>query len=429
MVQGSLPSSYLQNSLLAEELRLACESQRSATANVSLATFCNKTAAFATRMADGTTLSGNDAGEQVTLLGCMAKALTCMSVLQEVCAGRLSLGDDVAPWLRRHGLLDPPIGIRIRHLLNHSHGFDMSSHGTAPICSSDFIDREELVARIWRGRRLHDPGEIYSYGSAGVWIAAAVLETLCDRPFGEVLTSRLLEPIGIRPKAHPGCSDAVCASSGGGLALSLLDIVSFLQRLIADSHESPENSILSVALSDHVASPGWAIEEGMCLGWKSYGEGWYGHNAQLPNSSLVVRFNPRTRCGVLVSAQGPSAGIIYARMFGQLMPEVRVRNTPKPLRDPLDENYKSAILGTYSNEVTSAVVGRYSTGLTITFVRPSYDATPQSRRVDALIPCTQKAFLLPLQHRLHGTWVQFLGSSSGKARFLWDGRGVLRRGE
>jgi CubicO group peptidase (beta-lactamase class C family) len=373
------------------------------------------------------TLSGEESGQEVTLLGCLAKALTCMSVLVEVSDGRLCLDDEVDAWLPQFRLPGRPSGIRIRHLLNHSHGLDMSSHGTAPKHRGDFIDCEELVARVQRGRILHEPGEIHSYGSAGTWVAAAVLEALNGVPFSKVLTSRLLGPNGITPKLHPACRDQPCASSGGGLALTLADIVSLLQRLVADSHLSPGKSTLNVALGDYVASPGWAIEKGMCLGWKCYGEGWYGHNAQMPESSLVVRFNPEARSGILICAHGPSAGIVYARMFGQLMPEVRARDTPKPLHDPVDDDYVSAIVGTYGNEMTTAVIGRGATGPTISFARSGDDPSGRFSTADALIPCTQKAFLIPLQHRLRGTWIQFLGSSSGRSRFLWNGRGVLRR--
>jgi CubicO group peptidase (beta-lactamase class C family) len=357
----------------------------------------------------------------------MAKALTCMSVLREVSDGRLSLEDEVDAWLPDLRLLGRPSGIHIRNLLNHSHGFDMSSHGTAPRRGADFIDCEELIARVQRGRILHDPGEIHSYGSAGTWFAAAVLEALNGAPFSQVLTSRLLGPMGISPKVHPACRDLPCASSGGGLALTLADIARFLQRLVADSHADPGHSTLDMALSDYVASPGWAIEKGMCLGWKCYGEGWYGHNAQLPDSSLVVRFNPGARSGILVSAHGPGAGLVYARMFGQLMPEVRARDTPKPLRDPVDEDHVRAILGTYGNEMTTAMVGRGPAGPTISFARSGDDPSARSSTAEALIPCNQNAFLIPLQHRLQGTWIQFLGSSSGRSRFLWNGRGVLRR--
>ena len=100
---------------------------------------------------------GSRAGEQGSyaggtyrhLLGCITKMMTATLIARAVAEGRLRLDEeclslisDFSRDVRCAKLLE---GVRIHHLLNHSHGIDDSGFGTAPF-DGDAIDLHQILS-------------------------------------------------------------------------------------------------------------------------------------------------------------------------------------------------------------------------------------------------------------------------------------------
>ncbi len=135
-------------------------------------------------------------------VGSITKSFTSLAVLRFVEDGDVRLEDrlrdltpDVAfenPWAES----DP---IRLAHLLEHTTGFDdihlaeyANNQDDPPLTLSEGLafHPHSRVSR-WR------PGRYMSYCNSGPGMAAAVLEKLSGRPFEEIVTDRVLRPLGM----------------------------------------------------------------------------------------------------------------------------------------------------------------------------------------------------------------------------------------
>ena len=144
----------------------------------------------------------------------VSKTLTSAAVMKLVEEGRLELDDRVAPLIAH---LTPAPGatvdprweqITIRHLLNHSAGWDR----TRPNGGFDPIDRPAVAAaavnapapasaetliRYMKGMPLDfDPGERFAYSNFGYIVLGRVIERLSGMPYADYVRARVLEPVG-----------------------------------------------------------------------------------------------------------------------------------------------------------------------------------------------------------------------------------------
>ena len=67
-------------------------------------------------------------------------------------------------------------------------------------------------------------------------------------------------------------------------------------------------------------------------GIEYFGEDWFGHNADLTISSVLLRFNPRIGVAIVVAAAADNAFGVLAGLFGPALPEFTELRIPRPLR-------------------------------------------------------------------------------------------------
>lgn len=413
---------------LPRRLEEVCRFQRQENGPVTVGVFRGRANAFATIERGVKARRGLEAASTLTFAGCVTKALTTTLVSQTISHRKLSLDDPVAKVLPEFGATLTLGRVTVRQLLNHTHGLDMSSVQEVPREGSGYIDAKSLVEHVKRHGHLHGPGEIYSYGNGGMWCAAAIVERLEGRRFDVLVAEHLLEPIGIHPRRHPDYDIAFCPSLGGGLTLTVCELMKFLQwNVLSEESDAARCITRGVVPGEPWPMPGWAMERGYCLGWKYYGGGWFGHNMVFDLASLVVRFSIRQRAGVVVVAPGPSAGMVFARLFADKMVEFRERQIPRPHRDAKADLRVSGIAGCYQNELTRAMIRYTERGACVEF----FDRADSVRRslISSLSPCTYGAFMTEPSASAHGIWLQFIHPSCGGFRYLWNGKDVLRRCE
>jgi N-acyl-D-amino-acid deacylase len=146
-------------------------------------------------------------------LGSLAKPVTAVATMQLVDAGRLRLDQPVLPLLAELG--PPPSLIRdervhkitVRHLLEHSGGFDRDKSG-------DPVFMPRAAAALWRQHTVgpptckvvlrdvledhldFDPGTRHAYSNIGYCILGRVIERAAGVPLEEYIRRNVLDPSG-----------------------------------------------------------------------------------------------------------------------------------------------------------------------------------------------------------------------------------------
>jgi len=140
-----------------------------------------------------------------------AKAMTATVILQLVGEGRLSLADPVERWLPGvvHGR-----AITVRQVLQHTSGLQDGLPGWETEAEylqlryqrypmAELVERS--VARGW----LFEPGEGWSYSTAGYLIADMIIERVTGQPWHREFEQRIFAPLGLRHTYWPGSSPEI----------------------------------------------------------------------------------------------------------------------------------------------------------------------------------------------------------------------------
>lgn len=148
-------------------------------------------------------------------LGSMTKTVTAVAILKLVEDGKLKLDDKVLPIIAELGprpgkISDPRVNdITVRHLLQHSGGWDRSQSGD-PI-SRRYAQRvaerqgeplpptcKLLMRDAFEVRLDFEPGERHGYSNVGFCILGRVVEKTSGMPFEAFVRSRIFDLVEIR---------------------------------------------------------------------------------------------------------------------------------------------------------------------------------------------------------------------------------------
>lgn len=144
-------------------------------------------------------------------MGSINKTLTAVMVLKLAEDGKLKLDDPALPLLEKAGIvIAPPADprardIRIRHLLQHSGGFDRERsgdpffqprlreiarrQGVSPV-SCDAIIRDSLQEKLD-----FTPGERFAYSNTGYCMLGRIVETVTGEPYRAFSSREFLQPV------------------------------------------------------------------------------------------------------------------------------------------------------------------------------------------------------------------------------------------
>ena len=358
-----------------------------------------------------------NAHSQIIRAGCLAKVLTATLMAEAVAEAKLGwdslIGPILAPDNEYAGTLS---GVTVRQLLNHTHGLDCSAVEGVAKTGNGRLNIHELYGQL-AVSRISRPGEIYSYGCAGAWLTAALLEKTYDKSYLELLGDRGL--FAAQSQRGLISRDGACPATGGELALSSASWLSFLESHF-HSYE--------ILRADQIPLPGWnPTEEAACLGWKSYGQGWFGHNSNLSESSAVLRFNPKRQIAIVVSAPGQAIFFTLAAVFGDLLPEFAQLMPPRLLKPNECASLElDQYPGTYAR-ARDAVDIVLTQERTLTFaIRREQPEPPTLPR---LLRAAQHNLFIPASHdAAEFAFIQFVkGNFSKTFGYLWNGKYLWRR--
>lgn len=182
-------------------------------------------------------------------LGCATKLLLAMLALELANGGALDLGaavGDYVPELRRtrHGR-----HVRIAHLLSHTSGY----RGTHILDEATrFDDWDGFVRYLEAAPALFAPGTVFSYEHTESVLLGEVVRRVTGRPSLELLTERLLAPLGIAPGTFGATGDERDAGRHGFDAASRSFVPLDTARPIA-AFWLPAFSAFTVTLVDLLA--------------------------------------------------------------------------------------------------------------------------------------------------------------------------------
>ena len=306
----------------------------------------------------------------------ISKPITAVAVLQLVEDGGLNLDDKVFQILNQ---FQPPEGatrdprlddIRIRHLLQHSGGWDRDK-SYDPMSIAGRIERElgvpkpvtcQDVIRFMLGQPLDfDPGTRYAYSNFGYCLLGRVIEAKTNQPYEEYVRESVLEPLGItrmgiggtlledrvegevRYYDHPGQDQAYSVMPGtpeqvpwpyGGFHLRTMDshggwissAVDLVRFTVSIDGSRPPPVLDPATVNEMVSRPAPPLWEDSAY---YYGMGWlvrpvtddanWWHDGSLPGtSSLLVRTHDGFAWAVLFNSR-PSEWNLFIDEVDQLM--------------------------------------------------------------------------------------------------------------
>ncbi len=363
---------------------------------------------------------GSDVPHAPLPVGCLAKLLTATLATQMLAKARIDVETHLVDLVAVDGSRPALERVRLRHLLEHTHGLD-DSLIDAPALVDGFIDVRDLARRASGAPPLAQPGDVYSYGGVGAWLMAATLERLAARPYPELLRDELLAPLGIPVDSRwPAHGQRLCPANGGGLALTIADWLGFLRFAAANSSLSDGGKRGPAPITP---LPGWnPLERGIRLGWKYHGGGWFGHQSVWPRSSALVRVNPRRGIELGVLSRDHAASVVAARVFGDALPELFELRMPPPLP-------RGALVD------TQLYVGRYASAALHVELRASGDALELcvdnrvrgARQRATLSPAAAHTFFVRPAAIESFPYVQLVAAADRGLAYLWNGRFVLPR--
>jgi D-alanyl-D-alanine carboxypeptidase len=127
-------------------------------------------------------------------IGSISKSFTAIALLQMQEEGLVNLEQPIGkylPWFNVRSKYEP---ISLHHLLSHTAGI---------IRGTDFTTESTFEAWALRDTQTSaPPGEFFHYSNLGYKVLGLVIERLMDRPYGEIIQQRILDPLGMTA-SHP----------------------------------------------------------------------------------------------------------------------------------------------------------------------------------------------------------------------------------
>lgn len=357
--------------------------------------------------------------------GCLAKPLTATLAAEAVAAGQFGWETEINDILGIRGPVRRRLArVTFSQLLNHTHGLDGSEIAQTPLTPTGWVDTMALCRQL-AARPLSAPGSLYSYSDTGTRLAAAALERLSGKRYSELLVASDL--IGGDCTWEPPSVPA-CPATGNGLELTISHWLRFLH-----SHMQPVIPATELARSvgelraATVPVPGWSAgERGSAYGWKDYGGGWFGHNANMSDCSALLRFNPREAIGIVLAASGDAAFFTLAGLVGTALPEFASLQPPRMLSAqeccvlPLEQYPGIYAQSRMALEITMQPENK----LCLTVHLRGSAGEPSTM----LRPAQHHVFFPDFTDHPELPFVQFVRSpGSDRFDYLWNGRQLWRR--
>lgn len=275
------------------------------------------------------------------MIGSITKTFTAVLIMTLRDAGRLSLDDQLGKYLpqTRHG------AITIRQMLAHASGLQREPVGRIWE-NLDAPDQERLLRELEDAEQVLPVHFAFHYSNLAFALLGQIVEQLEARPWGDVVTERILAPLEMRKTGlvpdddrrargyqihpHTGVAtlepafDLKATAPLGGLWSTVADLGRYAS-FVAD----PIDEILAPATVDEMCRPlimtdveGWSRAYGLGYDLQRVGERVFvGHGGAMPGFLAGMRVRRQDRVGAVVFANS-TAGAQPVNLAGQLVTAV-----------------------------------------------------------------------------------------------------------
>ena len=293
--------------------------------------------------------------ETVYRVGSITKLFTALAVMQEVEQGRLELDLPVSRYLPEFTPANPArSAITLRQLLSHRSGLVREP----PVGNYFAAEPATLAATVQSLNRtaLVDRPESTTakYSNAGVAVAGFVLETTLGAPYEQVITNRLLRPIGMTASAFepPSSREHLAAgtmwtvdgrrfaapafrlgmSPAANLYSSANDLARFIRFLF--SRENATDTILGAPALEQM----WATEGFFGLGFnvsRFDGALHVGHGGDIYGFATELHALPAEKLGVVIMANLELSNSVIERIGAYALRSMRAEKARTALPEPV----------------------------------------------------------------------------------------------
>lgn len=367
-------------------------------------------------------------------LGCLVKLFTCSLVQEEVANARIRYDDPIERFFpsmsdRRSVFSD----VSVKHAIEHTHGWNSGAFVSAPLSDAGFIDIQALEAGLGSYESIARPGALYNYSDVGPWAIAAALESLNGACYEEIVRRQIWKPLGIEAVVEPcgeGSAPRFSPATGEALSMPAADLLTFLTAHFRGGPRDFLSAEVAAAHEQITPLPGWsAFERGVWQGWKSYGEGWFGHSSTIEQMPALVRVHPLRKLALLVACAHAAVVPLAASLFSKLTPEFAATKIPKLLQRSLSAEERSRYIGTYHGATATLVVAETEQS---ELQLRAYNASSMNREtspffVAVLTPAKDDIFLPRPIHRGLFPIIQFVREARDGAEYAWNGQSVFRK--
>ena len=299
--------------------------------------------------------------ETLFAFGSIGKSFTSIALLQEAEAGRVDLDAPVTAYLPWFSVRSPYAPISLRHLLSHTAGITSGA---------DFSPDSRAEVYALRHAEVGAPPDAhFHYSNAGYKTLGLVLERLTGRAYAEIITQRILDPLGMvdtvatitnearsrmavgylpfyddrpmppdRPLAPAPWLET--ATADGCLAATAGDLATYL-RMLLNRGAGPRGPLLAEGTFAQLIAPRIAAWEGRSYGlglatWTEAGHTVIGHGGSMPgyHSSICGDLDAGLGAVVLINGPGDPQAIADAALAA--LRADRTGSAPPTLAGPRD---------------------------------------------------------------------------------------------
>jgi hypothetical protein len=360
--------------------------------------------------------------------GCLTKLFTGSIAIEAMQRQGLPIDTSVGRYL---GTEVAEFDVQLRHLLDHTHGWDTTTADDLLLDSSGYVDAERICQQLSAAGRIATPGKLHCYANANAWLTASLAEKVSGETYGELLMRRLFTNDEINQQSwslrREPAAHAVCGATGEGMSVSAGALLAFLRSFWCGNRRA---ETLSVAAGQSIlALPGWSgAETGVLRGWKSYGSGWFGHSAARPGAYGLVRVHPVEQVAVFVCSSDQNCSSVATALFGRMLPTFVPVRSPSLLPAGSSIDYE-IYAGVYEVAAIRIVIER-AEGARLgmrAYQRAGQRVESEPFYVGMLRAATEHVFYTdPVDAELF-PYLQFVGPARPFS-YLWNGKGLwLRR--
>jgi CubicO group peptidase (beta-lactamase class C family) len=397
---------------------------------------------------------------QLFRTGSVSKTFVSLGIMQLVQQGKLNLDDEVQQLVPEIEITNPwrdSVPVRIKHLLEHTAGFDdMHFSEFINVDDDPRMPLEEALeitpaSRVVRWK----PGTRYSYSNPGYAVAGYIIEEITGQPYEQYLKNEVLQPIGMSNSSF-WYTDSVKAQlvtgyhgayqlqeykhiylrPAGYLHTSAREMAGFVQMMLNDGSLNGK-SIIADSLLNRMETPQTSIaakrgyKQGYGLGIRNstnVGYSYLGHAGGIPGYAAQYMYFPEYNRGyvLLINSMGGFGDI------GDAITRYLLRDVPSPEPEPSTEISREKLTkyqGYYEHQSPRNELFRplfvLLNGPTLSVVNDTLQRGGFMTSLDPMVPVSEQRFR-GVDEAVSSTF--FMDTQRYGQVMVWDGNFYVKAG-